>query len=275
MGFCSLGCSQARCSPIFNGKMCSSHSLEECCLAQCTFKQLGKISATYDIQEIIHSALGIPSTCSEESLAALPKHGYSRKEVVANPVGNTCPVKGTCDLYQCENVIGNHDSHVYINEDYVAKMTRSQSLAVSTSSPSLAVSTSSPSLAVSFSTEPSEAELTSTTNPPVQSSPSTKQTSTNLPTSSLSDTRSAYLATASHNKIGSTAPSKMPPTDEQTLEVIVAGVSAAVLLCTLIIILIVMCLTLLFIRGELYYTTMNYFLHTPIAKQVIAVLVTM
>ena len=170
--FCSLGCFEARCSPIFNGKMCTSHDLEECCLAQCTFNQLGSARATYVIQEIAHIALGSSSTCAEERLTTIPNYGYSRNEVVANPVGNTCPVKGTCDLYQCANVIEQSDNHVFVNEDYVTTVTRSQSLSVSSSS-----------------------------NHPVQSSPSTKRTSTNLPTNSPSDTQSAYLATVSHKKL--------------------------------------------------------------------------
>ena len=132
--FCTPGCFQAPCSPVFKGKMCTSDDLQKCCFALCTFKQVGNARAMYDIQEITHIALGTPSTCAEERFTTLPDKGYLRNKVVANPVGNTCPVEGTCDLYQCANVIEQHDNHVFINEDYVTMVqtvTRSQSPSVS------------------------------------------------------------------------------------------------------------------------------------------------
>ena len=113
--------------------MCTSDDFQKCCSAQCTFKQLGNVRAKYDIQEITHIVFGTPSTCAEELFATFNEEGYLRNKVVANPVGNTCPVEGTCDLYQCVYIVG-HDSHVFINEDYattVQTVTSSQFLSAS------------------------------------------------------------------------------------------------------------------------------------------------
>ena len=188
------------------------------------------------------------------------KNGYSRMKVVANPVGNTCPVEGTCNLYQCANVvIGGHDNHVFVNEDYVTTVqtvTRSQSLSVS------------------FITNSPGSQLTST-HFPVQGPLNTQQMNTHLLNFFLPSTNSVShgqtmladktrTTTVSNSENRTVSPSQTPPPTavnydkKHRLYAMLGGVLAAGLLCVIFIVLTITCLIFLCRRGESCTEHHNY-----------------
>ena len=232
--------------------MCIIGNMDDCCSAKCTFKHLGSPRATYDISQIA-DYISDASACST-SFTSILEEGSRSVSVTALPLGNTCPVYGTCHTYNCHNIAQQNMPRMFVNEEYVT---------------TVQPVTSSQSPSASLSNNPPGTQLT-WTHLPIQSSSSIQQTSTNLPTFHPNPTTSPSVrqgmrpTTVFDDETSSIESSQMPPPmfsssdSKQRLYIIVSSVLAAVLLCILLAVLTVVCLIFIFVKGKLY----NYVIHT-------------